>query len=176
LSKRGIPKGYKFGSRKMLHGATQGGKRSPEFRSWAAMLDRCTNPNDPKWPKYGGRGIKVHDAWRTNFAQFLADMGPRPPGTTLDRYPSNDGDYEPGNCRWATPQQQNENTRRNVRLTLGNETHTVTEWARRLDCHTSSLIKRIKRGLSDEAVLTTPFRFHGRGHNKRTREKTHASE
>jgi len=75
------------------------------------MIQRCTNPNRADYRLYGGRGIKVCKRWR-DFAAFLADMGERPKGKTLDRYPNNNGNYQPGNCRWATPKQQAANRRR----------------------------------------------------------------
>ena len=74
------------------------------------MIQRCTNSSNPAWGYYGGRGIKVCDRWR-DFANFLADMGSRPDGRTLDRM-DNDGGYEPSNCRWATWAQQNTNKRK----------------------------------------------------------------
>jgi hypothetical protein len=88
---------------------THGMTNTPEYRSWQSAIMRCENPNALKYPRYGGRGIKVCAAWRDSFETFYADMGPRPAGTTLDRWPNKDGDYEPGNCRWATASQQNLN-------------------------------------------------------------------
>ncbi|WP_157903231.1 hypothetical protein [Cupriavidus malaysiensis] len=83
---------------------------SPTYRSWRAMLARCSDPTHEQFKDYGGRGIKVAEAWKTSFQAFLADMGERPPDKTLDRIESN-GNYEPGNCRWATRTEQNRNKR-----------------------------------------------------------------
>lgn len=81
------------------HGHTANGTWSPEYHAWHHARQRCENPNDKDYGIYGGRGIKTCDRWRNRFANFLADMGPRPsPRHSLDRYPNNDGDYEPGNC------------------------------------------------------------------------------
>ncbi len=81
---------------------------TPTFSSWSHMRDRCKNPNHPKFHHYGGRGIKVCDRWQS-FENFYADMGERPAGRTLDRYPNPDGNYEPSNCRWATTLEQRHN-------------------------------------------------------------------
>jgi hypothetical protein len=88
---------------------THGQFGAPTYRSWASMIQRCTNERRPNFPYYGGRGIKVCDRWR-EFAAFLEDMGERPDGMTLDRV-NNDGDYEPANCRWTGKQQQALNRR-----------------------------------------------------------------
>lgn len=95
-----------------LHGLS----RTVEHNAWWYMITRCGDPGRPEYPRYGGRGIKVCERWQ-EFVNFLADMGPRPsPRHSIDRI-DNDGNYEPSNCRWATPVQQSTNTRRNVRLT-----------------------------------------------------------
>lgn len=87
---------------------------SPTYKSWHMMIQRCSNSKYDKWAYYGGRGISVCERWK-NFQNFLTDMGERPIGTSLDRYPNNNGNYELTNCRWATPKQQQNNLRSNRR-------------------------------------------------------------
>lgn len=93
-------------------GKTKGRPYSSEYQAWSGMSKRCYNPKTKAYPYYGGRGITVCDRWRSNFSCFLADVGRKPtPAHTLDRI-NNDGNYEPGNVRWATRQVQRMNQRR----------------------------------------------------------------
>jgi hypothetical protein len=98
----------------LRHGHAHKGSTTPEYRSWSCMLSRCRNSNDPGWKYYGGRGIRVCERWHV-FENFLADMGPRPEPKarySIDRFPNNDGNYEQGNCRWATRSEQMQTSRK----------------------------------------------------------------
>lgn len=99
---------------KRTHGHTMGRSYTPTYQSWQSMLARCRYGERDVDAKHAGRGIRVCERWQS-FDAFLNDMGERPDGCTIDRHPDNDGDYEPGNCRWATPVEQARN-RRNTRL------------------------------------------------------------
>lgn len=94
---------------------THGGTYTPEYQAWASMIQRCTNENCSNWHNYGGRGIAVCAAWLNSFEAFLAHIGKRPSGQhSLDRIDVN-GNYEPGNVRWATLAEQRRNIRRGLR-------------------------------------------------------------
>lgn len=96
-------------ARSTTHGLKPRSVISPTYNSWTNMIRRATHEKDPRYPNWGGRGIKVCERW-LDYRNFLADMGERPPGTTLDRI-DNDGNYEKENCRWADALQQYQNTR-----------------------------------------------------------------
>ena len=98
----------------LKHGHARKGFKSRTYSSWNAMHSRCYRKSYPFYEIYGGRGIVVCDQWKNNFKNFLSDMGERPEGKTLDRINS-DGNYEPSNCRWATPKEQIHNRRKNVK-------------------------------------------------------------
>lgn len=102
--------------RATIHGHARNGTATATYKTWLTMRQRCSNPNNEKWRLYGARGIRVCARWDTSFAAFLADMGERPKGLTIDRIDS-DGDYEPGNCRWASTHTQATN-RKGIRLTV----------------------------------------------------------
>lgn len=110
---------------------------------WHDMIRRCHDQKSRKYPIYGGRGIKVCARWRDSFLDFVADMGPRPEGMTLDRR-DNDGDYEPGNCRWAPPEVQRNNKRTSLRYNWNDEALTLTEWADRWSIDVRAILVAMK--------------------------------
>jgi hypothetical protein len=124
------------------------------------MIQRCTNPKNKRWIRYGGRGIKVCERWQS-FDNFLKDMGQPPIGHTLDRE-NNDGDYEPGNCRWATRRTQGNNTAVNHRIEYFGKTNTVTEAAREFGLAPRLVFERLKRGDTPERALRTSIGPNGR--------------
>lgn len=134
---------------------THGMIHTREYRSWASMRNRCANPKNPAYHLYGGRGITVCERW-DSFESFYSDMGPRPEDCSLDRVDA-DGNYEPGNVRWATQKVQQNNRRSNVRITYRGETRTVTEWASVVGLPYSAVSQRFAKGWNTEKTLTTPL-------------------
>lgn len=131
--------------------------RTPEYCAWDSMLRRCYNVEYREFAYYGGRGIAVCDEWRNSFYEFLHDMGERPEGMSLDRIDTN-GNYEPSNCRWATPQEQTRNRRSNVYITHNGETMILNDWATKLKISRITLKSRLRYGWSIAETLDTPVR------------------
>lgn len=129
---------------------------NPTYARWAAMIQRVTNPTNVRWEHYGGRGIDVCERWR-DFDNFVADMGECPDGLTLDRL-DNDGDYEPGNCRWATRTEQNRNNRRTHMITYDGRTQSMSAWAEEIGMNYKTLERRLNQyDFSVEDALTLPL-------------------
>lgn len=128
----------------------------PLYGTWLRMIARCHKPSNVDWVNYGGRGIQVCRAWRESFEQFVTDMPARPSlQHTLDRI-DNDGDYTPGNVRWATKSEQCRNTRFNRHLRARGQDLLLEDWAEITGISKSTLFNRILRGWDDERVVNTP--------------------
>jgi hypothetical protein len=142
---------------KTTHGHSVDHHESPTYKSWAHMVWRCTNPKSDKFKYYGERGIKVCERW-LSFDAFLADMGPRPPGMTIERNDNLKG-YEPGNCRWASRLEQAHNKRNNVALTHGGVTCCFSELCRHFNVPEPRTRWRLKHGWSVVRAFSTPGRI-----------------
>lgn len=146
---------YKRERMKAGLGRKHGMEGSRTYTSWAAMLGRCRNPNDPSYGHYGARGITVCERWE-HFSNFLTDMGERPSGTTIDRIDSTGG-YGPGNCRWATAKEQQNNISSNRRVCYEGSTYTLRQLSDLTGVSYELLRTRIGRGWDVvRAVTTTP--------------------
>jgi hypothetical protein len=133
-----------------------GGRQRPEYKTYSAMLSRCLDETQSEYPSYGGRGIGICDAWRTSFAAFFTDVGPRPgPGYSIDRI-DNDGDYEPGNVRWATATTQARNTRRNRVLVIDGRAQCVAAWAEERGIRPQVIFKRLAMGWPERDAVLAP--------------------
>lgn len=139
----------------------KGGKRmrngeykTPTYRIWTGMLSRCNNKNDKKAHLYHNKGITVCERWH-DFHNFLADMGERPAGMSIDRIDGSKG-YSPDNCRWADAKTQGNNTNANVVLNHKNESLTVSQWAERVGIKQNTIIYRLRRGWSASDAITKP--------------------
>lgn len=141
---------------KQKHGMS----KVPEYRIWAGMIVRCENEMCPEFKHYGGRGIKVCERWRQSFAAFISDVGRRPSSLyQLDRHPDNNGNYEPGNVRWATRRQQGRNTRRNRIVRAFGSNMTVAELSERTGVPKQTIAARLDRGC-DASSAIAPKRDH----------------
>ena len=134
---------------------THGQSKSRTFNIWLKVIARCTKENDAAYPDYGGRGVKVCEIWRNDFSTFLADMGHAPEGMSIDRI-NNGGNYEPGNCRWATAKEQALNRRSNVKVVWNGEEKSISEIAPQACVKEDTLRYRIKKGWPIERAMTEP--------------------
>lgn len=131
---------------------------TPEYYVWAHMVQRCTNPNNQLWERYGGRGILVCDQW-LKFEGFIADMGKRPKGKYSIERRDNDKGYSPENCYWGTDAEQSRNTSRTRLITWNGKTQCAADWALELGWNAHSLTSRLRRGWSVEQTMTTPVQI-----------------
>lgn len=143
---------------KKSHGEGWGNK-TPEYKAWQEMKRRCNDSNRQNYRNYGGRGIVVCERW-LDFTNFLADMGRKPTlEHSLDRYPNNNGNYEPGNVRWATKEQQSRNRRTNTLLTFQGKTLCIIEWSELTGLRAETIEDRLhKYKWSIEDTLTKPIK------------------
>ena len=145
--------------RNYRHGCTRHfgniNRRTPEYISWGAMVQRCTNPKHRFYGRYGGIGITICDRW-LKFENFLADIGLRPSQEySIGRNDNNLG-YEPNNCKWMTPDEQVNNKSNSRYVTIGNETKSIAQWCRKLDIDPKVVHARIHRGRTLIEALLTP--------------------
>ncbi len=139
-----------------IHGHTIEGSVAPEFQTWKNMLARCKSTRKRDRIYYLDRGITICERWKASFANFLADMGGRQSALhSIDRI-DNNGNYEPGNCRWATAAQQSDNRGITKLFTLGNESRTATDWARKIGIGRSAMIKRLRKWPLERALTDPP--------------------
>src|SRR5258708_3593459 len=127
----------------LRHGHVLGGRATPTYRTWCSMRARCLNPNFHKYKSFGARGITICERW-SKFENFLADMGERPEGKTLDRYPDKQGNYAPGNCRWATRSEQQRNRNDNHQVAYKGVTRLLIEWAELIGISAVTLRARLR--------------------------------
>lgn len=134
----------------IIHGLSD----HPLHHVWRAMISRCFCPTDSSYHKYGGRGISVCERWRESFVDFLSDMGERPSkGQSLDRFPNNNGNYEPGNVRWATQKEQCRNTRRTLKFTWRGALKSLSDICDSVGVSRNKIYNRLHRGWSLERAM-----------------------
>lgn len=138
----------------ITHGYTSNGMLHPLYRTWVSMTQRCSNPKSKGYSNYGGRGIKVCERWKNSFELFLEDIGEQPSKNhTIDRYPDNNGNYEPSNFRWATKKQQMENVRYNVWHEYKGVKKTITDWGRTLKASNGLIYFHLKKGRTMDWII-----------------------
>src|ERR1041385_2809899 len=135
-----------------------GSQKHPLYQTWRGMLRRCEKPTATGYKNYGGRGIEVCERWH-NFWMFIEDIGPKPGSDYQLERKNNDGNYEPGNVKWATTKEQTRNARYNKPMTVAGTTKIMSDWANGNGIPKSTLFNRLKRGLSHEQAIMKPIQF-----------------
>lgn len=143
--------------RKHRHSNPLNGKPSGAYQSWGQMKSRCLNPRHHAFSGYGGRGIAICERWLNSFEYFLEDMGERPGGLSLERI-DNDGNYEPGNCKWATMLEQGNNRKTNQFLMWNGIRYTQSQLSRMVGISHGAFVKRLRRMTVEEA-MSTPINY-----------------
>lgn len=148
---------------RLARSTTHGMSRTPTYICWCAVIARCGRANGDPLGLYFARGITVCERWRSSFENFLADMGERPSlSHSIDRI-NNDGNYEPGNCRWATRKQQSRNRRSSKTITHNGRTLTIAAWAEESGIKNQTLWKRLHDGIPFEIAISAPVRVGQKG-------------
>jgi hypothetical protein len=161
-------------SRLTTHGHSRGGRPSREWASWSSAKNRCFNPRDAAYADYGGRGITMCDRWRRSFAAFIDNMGVRPDGMSLDRIDV-DGDYEPGNCRWATDVEQANNRRRSLIVTYDGKRMPLKQLCRGFGQPYLRVYRLfVQKRMAIEAAIVRAFEIE-QGKTKYRRPRSHAA-
>lgn len=143
----------------LRHGHARNGRVTKEWTAWSNMKRRCYDPANDDFHTYGGRGITVCDQWLNSFENFLADMGIRPSGLTLNRK-NNDGNYEPENCEWATDEVQANNKTSSVFFEIDGKRQTMEQWCREVGKKSDLVWHRLKAGWNFREALFKPARRH----------------
>lgn len=139
---------------------THGMHKTPTYRTWVRMIERCYKPNSTGFEYYGGRGIYVCDHWLESFENFYVDMGPRPIGKSLDRIDTN-GNYTLNNCKWSSTFEQANNRRNNVIINHEGQIYTRGQLAKKYNIPTSILTDRLKRNWTLDDALKKPIKEKG---------------
>lgn len=148
----------RIGELKTTHGHAKKGRESPEYGVWKAMRQRCSDEKNKSYHRYGGRGIKVCDRWENSFEAFFEDMGKRPHRTQIDRI-NNNGNYEPGNCRWVERSINHMNRRVTYIVEVNGEKTTLLDLSKKLGIQYDTLFQRLEKlGWTLEKAINTPVR------------------
>lgn len=134
---------------------THGMSSMPEYTVWVGMIQRCTNPNNDEYARYGARGITVCKDWQQSFKKFIDHIGPRPSAEFSVERIDNDKGYQPGNVRWATHHEQNRNMRSNQWITYKGQTKILTDWAESIglsSCTISNLAAKHNKSVQDIVI------------------------